>query len=255
MTASAVRRATQTWDAERYARNARFVSDLGAELIELLAPRPGERVLDLGCGDGALSAGIAARGASVVGVDAAPGMVAAARSRGVDARVMDGEALSFEAEFDAVLSNAALHWMRDADAALAGVRRALKPGGRFIAEFGGHGNIAEVMAALTAALGRRGIDAARFSPWYFPTTEAYRAKLEAHGFAVADIALFARPTPLPGSLGDWLDTFCESFLKAVPAAERPALKDEIAAALRPASRDPAGQWTLVYVRLRVVANL
>ena len=247
--------AAQTWDAARYARNARFVSELATEMIDVLAPRPGERILDVGCGDGALSERIAARGAAVVGVDAAADMVAAARKRGLDARVMGGEELRFEAEFDAVFSNAALHWMRRADAVIAGVRRALKPGGRFVAEFGGHGNIAAVMAALGETLGRRGIDASRFSPWYFATVDEYRAKLEAHGFRVAAISLFTRPTPLPGAIGDWLDTFCESFLKAVPAAERPRLKDDIAAALRPDWCDAAGRWTLDYVRLRVVAHL
>ncbi len=247
-------RSGQTWDAERYARNARFVSELATDLVDVLAPRPGERILDLGCGEGALSAEIAARGATVVAVDAAPDMVAAARRRGVDARVMNGEALAFEAEFDAVFSNAAMHWMRRADATLAGIRRALKPGGRMVVEFGGAGNIAEVMAALTEAFARRGLDAGDYSPWVFPTEDGYRAKLEAHGFNVGAISLFARPTPLPGGLGDWLDTFCESFLKAVPEAQREGLKAELTQALAPGCRAADGRWTLVYVRLRVVAT-
>jgi SAM-dependent methyltransferase len=247
--------AGQTWNAERYARNARFVTDLGAPLIDLLAPRAGERILDLGCGDGALGAEIAGAGAEVVGVDAAPDMIAAARARGLDARVMDASALTFEHEFDAVLSNAALHWMTEPDRVLEGVRRALRPGGRFVAEFGGDGNIAEVRRALAAALARRGVDADACSPWYFPTAEAYRAKLEAHGFQVDSIALFPRPTPIPGDIRDWLDTFAESFLAAVPEAERPALKDEVADAARPGLCDGEGRWTVDYVRLRVTARL
>ena len=247
--------ASQSWDPERYARNARFVSELGSSLIDVLAPQPGERILDLGCGDGALSEQIVARGAAVIGVDAAADMVAAARARGIDARVMDGQELRFEAEFDAVFSNAALHWMRRADAAIAGVRRALKPRGRFVAEFGGHGNVSTVTGALIAALDRRGVDGRRLVPWYFPTAEEYGDKLEAHEFRVASIALIPRPTPLPGGLSDWLDTFAESFLKAVPAAERPSLKHDVAAALSKSCRDAAGRWTLDYVRLRLVAHV
>lgn len=245
----------QRWWAGRYARNARFVSDLGGPLVDLLAPRPGERILDLGCGDGALTAEIAARGAEVVGVDGAPDMVASARERGLDARVMDGEALDFDREFDAVFSNAALHWMRRADAVIAGVVRALRPGGRFVAEFGGGDNVAAVTTAVIAALDRRGLDGRRFMPWYFPEPDAYRGKLEAHGFAVDQIELIPRPTPLPGPIHDWLDTFCESFLLAVPAEERAALKDEVAADLAPRLRDDRGRWTVDYVRLRVAAHL
>ncbi|HBZ68323.1 MAG TPA: SAM-dependent methyltransferase, partial [Deltaproteobacteria bacterium] len=179
----------QTWDPERYARNARFVSDLGQPVLELLAPQPGERVLDLGCGDGVLTEKLVALGCSVVGVDASRPQVSAARARGLDAHVMDGQALAFEREFDAVFSNAALHWMRDRDAVIRGVGRALRPGGRFVGEFGGHGCVAKIVAAIEATLARRGIDAARLNPWYFPTPDEYAARLAAGGFEVGFIAL------------------------------------------------------------------
>jgi len=246
---------SQHWNAARYVRNAGFVADLGAPLLELLAARPGERVLDLGCGDGRLSRRIGETGAAVIGVDGASGMVDAARDLGIDAQVMDGQALTFHGEFDAVFSNAALHWMIDADAVIAGVRRALKPGGRFVAEFGGGGNVKQVVAALVAALDRRGLQGRAFIPGYFPTDGEYSERLEAGGFAVDSIALIPRPTPLPGVIGDWLDTFAESFLFAVPEPERDDLKAEVVRALRPTLCDDDGQWFVDYVRLRVTAHL
>jgi trans-aconitate methyltransferase len=243
----------QTWDPERYARNARFVSDLGAPVVELLAPRPGERILDVGCGDGVLTERLAALGCEVIGVDGSAAQVAAARARGVDARVVDGQALDFAAEFDAVFSNAALHWMKRADAVIDGVWRALRPGGRFVAEFGGHGCVRTIETALLAALERRGLDARNASPWYFPTDTEYRGRLERRGFRVDWIALIPRPTPLPGDVTGWLETFAESFTALVPVAERPAFVAEVREVLRPALADAAGNWTADYVRLRVAA--
>ena len=245
---------SQTWDPERYARNARFVSDLGAPVVELLAPRAGERILDLGCGDGALTETLVAVGCDVVGIDGSAAQVAAAKSRGLDARVMDGERIAFENEFDAVFSNAALHWMKRADAVIAGVWRALRPGGRFVAECGGHGCVATIVRALDESLRRRGIDAGRLNPWYFPTTEDYATRLEARGFVVRSIALIPRPTPLPGDATGWLETFAESFTTALPASERRAFLEEVQETLRPALCDSEGRWTADYVRLRFAAT-
>jgi len=244
----------QTWDPSAYARHARFVSELATPVVQLLAPRPGERVLDLGCGDGVLTADLARLGCHVLGVDGSGEQVAAARRRGVPAEVMDGEGLTFDAAFDAVFSNAALHWMKRADAVLAGVWRALVPGGRFVGEFGGAGGLTSVRAALAEALSRRGIDAAPLSPWYFPDDTEYRARLAAAGFEVLSIALFPRPTPLPGDLADWLGVFAQSFLAAIPPAERPALVAELCERLRPQLCDATGRWTLDYVRLRFAAR-
>jgi len=242
----------QHWDPARFQRNAGFVAALGAPLLELLAPRAGERILDLGCGDGALTELVAAR-AHVTGVDASPEQVAAARARGLDAAVVDGTRLAFAAIFDAVFSNAALHWMRDPDAVIAGVWRALKPGGRFVAECGAAGNVESVLRALAVALARHGGDAEAASPWYFPEPAEYRTRLERQGFAVASMALIPRPTPLPGTLDDWLDTFAESFLATVPPQTRSRVKAEVEDMLRGTLLDAAGIWTVDYVRLRFVA--
>ena len=244
----------QTWDPEGYERHARFVSDLGAPIVELLAPRAGERVLDLGCGDGALSEKLVAAGCRVVGIDGSPEFVEAARARGLDARVGDGHALAFDGEFDAVFSNAALHWMREPDRVIDGVRRALVPGGRFVAELGGAGCVREIVGALEAALAARGYDGRAANPWYFPDDVEYRARLERGGFAVREIALFPRPTPLPGNVSGWLETFCQSFTKVLPEPERPAFLAEVEERLRPRLCDDLGRWYADYVRLRFAAE-
>jgi len=247
-------RERQTWDPERYARNARFVADLGAPVVELLAPRAGERVLDLGCGDGALTEKLVALGCEVVGVDGSAAQVEAARARGLDARVGDGEHLSFDAEFDAVFSNAALHWMKRADRVIDGAWRALRAPGRFVAELGGHGCVDTIVRALGAALERRGHDARAANPWYFPTPDEYRALLEARGFVVDSIALIPRPTPLPGDVTAWLETFAESFTSVLPPGDRAAFLAEVQVELRPALCDADGRWTADYVRLRFAAR-
>ena len=246
----------QDWNSTRYAENARFVSDLGQAVFDLLNPQPGERILDLGCGDGALTEKIVAAGARAIGVDASSDMVAAAKNRGVDARVMDAYSLSFNSEFDAVFSNAAMHWMkRDPDAVIQGVRRALKPGGRFAAEMGGHGCVAAVTVALCATLEKFAVpDPVSLIPWYFPTPADYRARLERAGFQVESIALIPRPTPLPTGLKGWLETFAIPFTKSVAPEKRDAFLDEVTERLRPALCDEKGQWTADYMRLRFLAR-
>src|SRR5271165_1574331 len=180
---------SQSWDAGQYARQGRFVADLAGGVFDLLAPQAGERILDLGCGDGVLTAKIAATGAAVVGVDQSDSMVEAAQALGLDARVANGESLPFAAEFDAVFSNAALHWIRDQEAMLAAVHRALKPGGRFVAEMGGHGNIAAIRVALIAVLEKHGFAGREDGVNYYPTPESYSARLVRHGFHVEQIQL------------------------------------------------------------------
>ena len=243
----------QDWSAPAYAKNGRFVADLGAPVLDLLNPQPGERILDLGCGDGALTEKIAATGAEVVGVDASDEMLAAARARGLDARRMDARQLRFENEFDAVFSNAALHWIKPPEEVLRGVRRALRMGGRFVAELGGHGNVAAVYTALLAVFAQRGVDLAPHL-LFFPTAAEYQALLEDHGFRVDSIAIIPRPTPLPTGMHSWLSTFAVGHLSLLPQPERAAAAEETERLLRPVLCDTSGHWTADYVRLRFAAR-
>ncbi|MGB0059083.1 class I SAM-dependent methyltransferase [Candidatus Binatus sp.] len=244
----------QSWDPDAYARNARFVSDLGAPVVDLLAPQAGERILDLGCGDGALTTRLAAMGCDVVGVDSSALQVEACRRLGLDARVADGARLSFDAEFDAVFSNAAIHWMKPVDDVIAGVWRALRPGGRFVAEFGGHGCVETIKRALLDALRRRGIDGDAFNPWYFPTVEDYSARLARRGFAVRYIALIPRPTPLPTEINGWLETFAQSFMAPLDEKDRAGFIDDVRESLRTKLCGSDGKWFADYVRLRFAAD-
>lgn len=244
----------QDWDPDRYRRHAGFVAELGSPLLDLLAPKPGERILDLGCGDGTLTARIAAAGASVVGLDRSAAQAAAARQMGLDAVVADAAGLPFVDSFDAVFSNAVLHWVRPPEAPIAGAWQALRPGGRFVAELGGHRCVERIRRALIAALDSRGIDGAAVDPWFFPTVDDYRVRLERAGFDVRSIQLIDRPTPLPTDLRGWLQTFAGPFTTVLAPGDRDAYLEEVVERLRPDLCDATGRWTADYTRLRFAAE-
>lgn len=244
---------TQTWEAKSYERNARFVADLAGEVVAWLDPKPGERILDVGCGDGALTAKLAALGCDVVGVDTSDSLLAAARARGLDVRKADVRNLPFDGEFNAVFSNAVLHWVREPEVAARSMRKALKPGGRLVAEFGGHGNVAAIMTAMRAAAKLHGGDEALAAPWFYPTPAEYQAILERAGFAVERIGLFPRPTALPTGMNGWLDTFRKPFFDQFKGEAAAKAKADVLDLLRPALCDTKGNWTADYVRLRVFA--
>ena len=217
---------------------------------------PDEAILDLGCGDGQLTERLAASGACVVGVDISPEMVEAARGRGIEAVEACAESLPFaDRSFDAVFSNAVLHWIRDQDAMMAEVRRVLKPGGRFVAEMGGHGNVAAIRVAFMAVLARHGHGDQEEGVNCYPTPKFYSRRLVHHGFQVERVALIPRPTPLPESgMEGWLRTFRRGVLSSLPEALRETVVEETAALLAPVLRDEDGNWTADYVRLRFIAR-
>src|SRR5262245_8473523 len=245
----------QQWDAGLYEARHAFVWEHGASLVELLAPRPGERVLDLGCGTGHLPARIAEAGASVVGLDASAEMLAQARAAypALEFVQADARAFLFADPFDAVFSNATLHWIKEPEAVVRRVRDALAVGGRFVAEFGGRGNVQAVLRALRAAAGPMGV--VLDEPlWYFPGIAEYAGLLETAGLEVRLAALFDRPTPLAGEAGlrDWLRMFARAVLEAVPPGRHEEFFAAVEAAARPELfRD--GGWVADYRRLRVVA--
>ena len=232
----------------------RFVSDLGEPLLQLLDAEPGEFISDLGCGDGALTEKIAGCGCAVIGVDSSFPQLKAAKNRGLNVAVMDGHQLCLRPRFDAVFSNAALHWMKRPEAVVAGVASSLKPAGRFIGEFGGRGNVKRIRSALHAELRRRAIDPAPIDPWYYPSPEEYSELLSRAGFIVKYIGLIPRPTKLPGDILDWLEIFAQPFTQAVPEPERGSFLREVRNELATCLRDGAGNWFADYVRLRFKAT-
>ncbi|MFZ4689151.1 MAG: class I SAM-dependent methyltransferase [Polymorphobacter sp.] len=245
------------WDPSLYAAHAAFVPALGAQVLDLLAPQPGERILDLGCGDGVLTQKLVEAGAEVVGIDPDKAMIAAALEKGLDARIMDARALTFDHEFDAVFSNAALHWVGSPAVVTAGAVRALKPGGRYVGEFGGHGNIAAIRVAVRSVLATRGYRVEPQETSYYPTAESFRAVLEAAGFVVDACAIIPRPTPLPSGMSAWLNTFRGGFIDSagVPPEKRAQVIEDVRALLRPVLADDAGNWVADYVRIRFSAHL
>ena len=248
---------TSQWSAVDYAENAAFVPELGAAALALLNPQPGELILDLGCGDGVLTERIAAAGARVIGLDSSDAMVEAARARGIEAYVADAEAgLADHAErfgrFDAVFSNAALHWMTQVEAVAAGVFAVVKDGGRFAGEMGGAGNLATIRAALRAELEERGYKMPAEDPAWYPDPESFAKVYCGAGFMSLRAELIERPTALPAGVTGWVKTFRSGLLESlmVPEWERDAVAAAVEARVEDSLRQPDGSWCADYVRLR-----
>jgi trans-aconitate 2-methyltransferase len=254
---TADRAPSQVWDSNRYDGQHAYVWQYGAELLELLAPQAGERIVDLGSGTGHLAARIAEAGAEVVGLDASDVMVEQARRNypALSFNLGDAADFRFDAPFDAVFSNATLHWVRRAEEAITCIAKALKPGGRFVAEFGGHSNVDSVVRAIYGAREAAGLDAGhRLNPWFYPSIAQYTGLLDKHGMEVTYARLFDRPTrldPGEGGLRSWLDMFGGSFFSDLDAGTREAVIEDIERRLR-SSLYEDGAWTIDYRRLRII---
>ena len=244
--------AASRWNAADYAKNAAFVPAMGAPVLALLDARAGERILDIGCGDGVLTEKIVAAGADVVGIDGSPEMIAAARDRGLDARVMDAQALTFGPEFDAAFSNAALHWMLDKRAVAEGVFGALRPGGRFVGEMGGEGNVATIWRAVHDELRARGRPIRGQDSHWYPSVSDFAKTYGDAGFVAIEARLILRPTPLPTGVAGWVTTFRSGLMdiEGIADAEQAAIAVAVERRLEPVLRQPDGGWIADYVRLR-----
>jgi trans-aconitate methyltransferase len=246
----------QVWNPESYKKSAGFVAALGAPVIELLDPKPGERVLDFGCGDGVLTKALLERGCDVVGMDSSEEMAASARALGLDVRVADAQRLDSEfagEKFDAVMSNAALHWIADQYAVVRGVWGVLKPGGRFAAECGGEGCVRIIREGMKIALINRGVDYKARNPWKYPEVGMFSKVLENQGFRVSYIARIDRPTKLPDGLRGWLEVFSSSHTSGFSDDERERFYDDVENYCRSRLYSEENGWIADYVRLRFLA--
>ena len=246
----------QQWYPKTYSRHAAYVSDLGAPLIDMLTLEPESRVLDLGCGDGRLTQKLIERGLRVTAIDSSAEQVDAAKALGVDARRLDACEMNYESAFDAVFTNAVLHWITDTSTVLQCVHRSLVSEGQFVGEFGGEGNVYALYSTLEKILVSRAYEAEEFmSPKYFPSAEEFSNKLENNGFEVESIELFERPTPLSGDIANWYQVFAQKAHARILETEWREIMDEIREELRPRLYDRVNScWTADYVRLRFSAR-
>ena len=249
---------TNHWNAAEYDAKHAFVYEKAKGLVALLAPKAGERILDLGCGTGTLTAGIAERGAAVIGVDRSEEMISQARKKfpALKFEAMDARELGFNAEFDAVFSNAVLHWIPEAEQVIAGIAQALKPGGRFVAEFGGKGNIRRLVEGFHRAFSTLGMkEPDGVSPWFYPSVAEYASLLERHGLEVREASLFDRPTKLEEGergLENWIRLFRQTFLEKMGEEKAQQWIREVERQCRDVLFKN-GSWELDYRRLRIAA--
>jgi 2-isopropylmalate synthase len=241
------------WNANEYIKHASFVPSFTGDVMSLLDPQPQEKILDVGCGDGELTFKLKEKDCNVIGIDASESMVASTKNRGVEAYIMDGHYLNFEAEFDAVFSNAALHWLKQPEQVIQGVYAALKPHGRFVAEMGGAGNIAALLQAMQSVFQEHSEFGEFKNPWYFPAVEEYQQLLEQAGFVVNYIELIPRPTPLASGIEKWLEIFAEGIIRHLTAEQKSRFLIVVREKLSDVLYTEKDGWVADYVRLRFKA--
>ena len=243
----------QSWNAEDYNANASFVAQLGNSVVEILAPQSGERILDLGCGDGKLTLKIQKYGCNILGIDSSEEMIYATKKLGLEGKVISGNNLNFDQEFDAVFSNAALHWMLEKDKVAQGVYKALKPGGRFIGEFGGKGNINSVIKIMSEVF-KDFPELGKFNnPWYFPSVAEYAQVLDKAGFEIHYLEIISRPTVLNTGIRGWLKVFAQGIINHLNHERQKFFIGEVEKRLKPIIFSEENGWVADYIRLRFKA--
>ena len=245
---------SQNWNAQEYKTNADFVAKLGNSVLEILDPKPGEKILDLGCGDGKLTLEIQNYGCQVLGIDSSEEMINATRKLGIEAKVISGDNLNFDQEFDAVFSNAALHWMLDKYKVAQGVYQALIPGGRFVGEFGGKGNINSVITAMLEVFQDFPKLGKFRNPWYFPSVTEYAQVLYKAGFEINYLELIPRPTPLKTGIRGWLKVFANGITNHLNSEEQEFFINQVEKRLKPIIFSEDNGWIADYVRIRFKAT-
>ena len=240
------------WNANNYKNHASFVSDLAIDLVDLLNPKEGEIILDLGCGDGSLSLEIMKSKAKVIAVDLSSDMIEKTKSKGIEAYKMDVTNLIYENKFDAVFSNAVLHWVKDKDTAVQNIYKALKSKGRFVTEFGGFGNLNYIIEGMQQVFDNNKQYGKFVNPWYFPDKIEYKNILEHNGFEVKTINLVSRQTFID-DISNWLDIFANGIISHLCQSDKIKFNTELRNILKSKLYDKDKGWFVDYVRLRVYA--
>ncbi len=243
---------TNEWNANKYNKHADFVSALGLPVADLLAPKKNEIILDLGCGDGTLAVEIERSGANVIAVDLSTDMVQKSKLKGMETYVMSATQLEFEDKFDAVFSNAVLHWVKDSEEAVKNIYKVLKVGSRLVAEFGGYGNVHHIVEAMREVFSKHSEYGTFANPWFFPTVETYTNILESQGFEVEYIELIPRPTPID-DIAHWLVIFTNGITEHLSESQKSRFRHEVREILKEKIYSKEEGWVADYVRLRVKA--
>lgn len=244
----------QKWNAEQYNENASFVSELGNSVLELLNPKSDEVILDVGCGDGTLTQQIANMSSEVIGIDSSESMVESTSGKGINCSLMSADAITFENKFDAVFTNAALHWVKDHNLVLKGVCKSLKAKGRFVGEFGGYGNIQTLVNAMKRVVENNPKMGTFSNPWYFPTVSEYSKLLTENDFYVEEIKLIPRPTQLKTGVKEWLKIFGNYIISGIPAELEDPFLNKVECIVKDDLYSEKSGWLADYVRIRFKAQ-